>query len=155
MPPVDVADKFRQLVDSLSEEEDALLSEFIDYFEATWIGHERRGRYRPPLFQIKFWNVFDRVQDDLPRTNNSVEGWHNAFNRRVSIPHPTFRRLVKKIQQEQGGNEVFIRQLACGFNGSPMKKRYTVINERLKMIVNGYSSTSPVIPYLRAIAHNL
>ena len=55
-------------------------SEFIEYFEDNYIG--RRGRYnrgRSPLFPIAFWNCFDRLDQQLPRTNNPQEGWHNAF----------------------------------------------------------------------------
>ena len=41
-----------------------------------------RGR-RPPIFNNDLWNMFDRSQDELPRTNNSVEGWHRSFQSNV------------------------------------------------------------------------
>ena len=33
--------------------------------------------------------------------NNSIEGWHNAFSKRVSIVHPTLCRLVKKLYKSK------------------------------------------------------
>ena len=47
----------------------------LDYFEDTYIGRQRRGRPRgTPMFPINAWNMVDRTQDELPRTNNHIEG---------------------------------------------------------------------------------
>ncbi|CAF3268236.1 unnamed protein product, partial [Rotaria sp. Silwood2] len=46
------------------------------------------------------WNIHDRVAAAVPRSNNSVEGWHNAFANRVSISHPTTIKLTEKIRRE-------------------------------------------------------
>ena len=76
------------------------LSEFLDYFERTWIGLEHHGRRRRPLFSIGLWNVRDRIECALPRTNNSVEGWHRAFDIRISITHTSISKLIRKIVAE-------------------------------------------------------
>ena len=60
------------------------------------------------------WNVYDRVMLNLPRSNNSVEGWHNAFATRVTIAHPTIHKLAEKIRHEQSKFEVDIAQLLQG-----------------------------------------
>ncbi|CAF1310573.1 unnamed protein product [Rotaria magnacalcarata] len=44
---------------------------------------------RKPQFDHKLWNIHDRVVATVPRPNNSVECWHNAFADRVAISHPT------------------------------------------------------------------
>ena len=59
---------------SLNDETDGLQSDFPSYFEATWIGVVQRGRRHRPLFAISLWNVNSRVEQDFPRTNNSIEG---------------------------------------------------------------------------------
>ena len=41
------------------------------------------NRRSAPTFAVKFWNMQSRVADGLPRTNNSVEGWHHAFQSAV------------------------------------------------------------------------
>ena len=81
VPSDDVGVLFEQLLQSLNTETDAILEEFLSYFESTWVGIMQRGRRRRPLFDRLLWSCYYRVLDDLPKTNNSLEGWHHAFNR--------------------------------------------------------------------------
>jgi len=67
--------------------------------------------------------------------NNSIEGWHDAFSKRVSISHPTLRRLVKKIMQRQSSNEIVIEQMNDGIVVPPRKNGYDAVNQRLKFTV--------------------
>ena len=97
VPPQDVTQRFEGFVATFSYEDVQSLREDIDYLETTWIGAVRLGSRRQPLFPIRCWTVLQRVQHDLPRTNNSIGGWHNTFSKRVSISHQTLRRLVKKL----------------------------------------------------------
>ena len=90
---------------NLDDETDELLPDFLSYFEATWIGVVQRGRRRRPLFSVSLWNVHGRVEQDLPRTNNSIEGWHHSFDLRVAITHPTIRdwppRSLERTSQQR------------------------------------------------------
>ena len=51
-----------------------------------------RGRRRRPCFPQELWNVCERVVEDLPRTNNSLEGWHRAFDRIVANLQTDYER---------------------------------------------------------------
>lgn len=93
VPVCKVADAFTELVSMLDDETDEILCGFLSYFEATWIGGVQRGR-RKPLFEVTMWNNLERTQHDLPRTTNSLEGWHRAFDRRMGVTHPSICRLV-------------------------------------------------------------
>jgi len=75
-----------------------MLSPLITYFECTWIGIlGRRGNRRPPLFPIEIWNCFNRIKENLPRTNNKIESWHNGFSAMVSCTRPIILdRLFEK-----------------------------------------------------------
>ena len=97
VPSNKVIEASKELVASLDPETDELLGDFLVYFEMTWIGINQRGHQHWPLYDIDLWNIHDNVQDDLPRTNNSIEGWHRAFDQHVGITQPTIRRLVNKI----------------------------------------------------------
>ena len=68
----------------------------IDYFEDTYIGRLRPGGHRrAPLFNMELWNMYNQTIDDLPRTNNAVEGWHRSFQANVGAYHPNFWTLPK------------------------------------------------------------
>src|SRR5277367_6272891 len=56
------------------------IEQLRDYFEDTYIGRVvgRRRRRQQPLFPPPVWNVNDRIQEHLPRTNNCIEAWHRA-----------------------------------------------------------------------------
>ena len=68
------------------------------------------------------WNVYDRVMSNLPRSNNSVEGWHNAFATRVAIAHPTIKKLAEKIRSEQSKFEIDIALNFFKVNSQNQKK---------------------------------
>jgi len=61
----------------------------------------RSNRRVVPMFQLNVWNMFGRVNGDLPRTNNSVEGWHRAFQKTVECNHPSIFKIVEHFKKEQ------------------------------------------------------
>ena len=154
VPVTDVIDTFTEFISSLDEETDEILSRFLGYFEATWIGVVQRGRRRRPLFDIRMWNTFERTSLGLPRTTNSLEGWHRAFEQRMAVTHPSVRRLVTKIRKEQSDWELQIEMLNSGVALRSSKKKYQILNTRLGSIIEKYESYEKV-DFLRAIAHNL
>ena len=114
----------------------------------------QRGRQRRPIFNIETWNVFNRIETDLPRTNISLEGWHQAFNKRVGVTHPSIEKLVKKIKLEHANTEVILEHLSLGEDIARMNEKYARINEKIKKIHANYD-ISTGLTYLRSIAHNL
>ena len=70
----------------LHSENDA--DDILDYFEDTYMGrfHHNAPR-RESLFPIEIWNMFNRTDEELPRTNNAVEGWHRGFQANVAACH--------------------------------------------------------------------
>ena len=117
--------------------------EMLQYFERTWIGEKKRNHRRTaPLFPIDMWNSYQYVIDDLPRTNNAVEGWHNAFINRVGKHHTSMTGFIRTLQTEQGVNESLFEQLSIGREDVIPKKRrkYKDYNERLKNVVSNYDS---------------
>ena len=54
--------------------------DILDYFEDNYIGRFlHNAPRREPLFPIEIWNMFNRADEEFPRTNNAVEGWHKGF----------------------------------------------------------------------------
>ena len=93
--PQDVVNSFDELCVIIRNQYDGDIDEGLDYFEDTYIGRFRRNTPRgPPLFPIELWNMFNRTAEELPRTNNSTEAWHNSFQANVSSTHPTFWKFL-------------------------------------------------------------
>jgi len=94
-----VADTFDELMSqSFFVEHEELLRPLTDYFEDTWIGRPTRIR-RPPIFSLDLWNQYDPTLEGLPKTNNSVEGWHKAFLSLLAAIHPTIWRLIDTLKK--------------------------------------------------------
>ena len=122
--------------------------------EENFIGRQRRGRRSPPRFAIQLWNQYTRVIDNLPRSNNALEGWHNAFNNVVGFAQPSVTKLERKLQQEQHSTQLHRRQLELETTTGTKKKTYVRINEALRTIVADYHNQDAVT-YLGDIARVL
>ena len=103
IPPSDVATAFDLVAGEFDDDAD----DFLDYFEKIWIGKPRkRGNFffhyhliscillclaagrKKAQFEHQLWNIYDCAITGILLSNNSVEGWHNAFTSRVSVNHP-------------------------------------------------------------------
>ena len=71
--------KIRNLADSIRNTYNGDVDDLLDYIEDNYIGRFSNAPRLPPLFPINLWNMFNRT-DELPRTNNSVDGWHRSYN---------------------------------------------------------------------------
>ena len=51
------------------------VDDILYYFEDSYIGRFlHNAPRRELLFLIEFWNMFNRIDEELSRTNNAVEG---------------------------------------------------------------------------------
>jgi hypothetical protein len=95
--------------------------------------------------------VHDRVSANLLRTNDSIEGWHNAFAKRVSIAHPTISKLSDRIRREQSKFEIDIVQIRQGHEPKPKKQKYRLLDERIQRLVDDYRSAD-MVQFLKNLA---
>ena len=95
------------------------------------------------------WNMHQRVMDQMPRTNNSVEGWHKAFRYGIGHPHPSFVKLLSFLQKEQSLQDAIYAKL----EGGTIKKRSKLSVEREKRIYNMISNydNRETLEYLRGL----
>ena len=152
IPPHDVTQVFEEL-----SEDERIPSEFISYFEMTYIGvlkGRRSNRRRDqPMFPIEFWNVYARTEQALPRTNNNVETFHNVLNKSVSNSHPNLWKLILSLKQEESLATAKRVQFERG-DTFPKCKKYADISTRIKHIVDDYDTCDHLV-YLKSIAYNM
>lgn len=154
LPEADVIDGFNELTDVVQENFEDDFDGLLNYFEDTYIGRVRRNRRGRPLFPINTWNMFNRTNDELPRTNNNVEGWHRRFSLQVSSCHPTIWKFIDLLKEEENFVRVEIVQQLVGHAPQAQRRRYRDCNQRILTIVEDYQNRDR-IQYLRAIAHNI
>jgi len=85
------------------------------------------------------WNQYDATLEGLPKTNNSVEGWHKAFSSLLAATHPTIWRLIDTLKKEQGLTEIKINQLMVGQEPPTKRKKYREVATRIENIVATYN----------------
>src|SRR5207237_3146593 len=125
------------------EENEDLLQPLIDYFEDVWVSRARtRGRRASPQYPLNHWNCFQSTGNNLPRTNNNVEGWNHRFNMLIGAEHPTIWKLIKTIQTEQGHTEFKHNQLIAGVAPRPKSRKYKDLAARLLIKMEQWSSTA-------------
>ena len=143
------------MFDELSEECPDALIPVLDSWEDNFIGRRRRNRRAQPRFAATVWNVRERVEDGLPKTNNSVEGWHHAFQSSVDCHHPTVYKLISHFRIEQENIEQCVTWfLAEELNEDASKEKYVQLSRRLNALMPTYGNR-PLLDFLRAVSQNL
>lgn len=58
----------------------------------------------------------------------------------MAITHPTIRSLEEKLLKEQEQNELLLEYVSARIPLPPLKKKYKVVNQRIKEIVSEYGT---------------
>ena len=93
IPSEDVHLAFGKILETFPS--DTPLMPFLEYYENTWLGASGRlGRRTKPRFDLPLWNQYEKALTGSQKTNNSVEGWHRAFQHGMGFSHPTFGKFL-------------------------------------------------------------
>ena len=92
VPIEDVTLAWDQVILPFFEEnfvEDEDVESFIGYVEKAYIGrlNHRTGQRKKPMFPAETWNIHQRILNDQPTTNNSVEAWNSRWNHTLGTGH--------------------------------------------------------------------
>jgi hypothetical protein len=146
IPVTHVFDTFQTLK---SEVTCPTISAFYEYIENNYVGkhiESTRGRgvnkktivsRQDPVFPIELWSVYSRINDNLPRTNNFVETWHNAFGSMLK-KHPLVYELVDEFRKEHKRTVNNLIKLNTGivYKRQP---EYMILDERIRNVVKTYT----------------
>ncbi|XP_052125880.1 uncharacterized protein LOC113214494 [Frankliniella occidentalis] len=93
VPTEDVAASFQEARANIPNS----MRPFTKYFAETYVlGKRAQGGRRavPPRYPPDQWNQYEAVLSDDPRTNNTMEAWHNRFQTMVGKSHPALYTLI-------------------------------------------------------------
>ena len=160
VPEHDVVDRFQELTDKFHDLVDEFpelerVHELLCYVDLYYIrGIERQnGRGRaPPKYPIAMWNHFLDPANDVPRTTNAVEGYHNGLNSLFLSKHPTLWKVLSGLELDMA---LHLKTLADAqvVNNTACNLKYVNITERLAAKVATYAGSLDKLLYLRHVAH--
>ncbi|CAF1264599.1 unnamed protein product [Adineta steineri] len=138
VPPNNVIEEFARIKENASD----ILDDLILYFEDNFIGRiMTRNRRKNPRYNINMWNCFERINEDLPRTNNAIEGWHNAFHNVVG-DHPSLFTFIKDIVREEKNTTIVWNQVLAGTQSQTKRTKYDKIDLRIRNMVKEFHTVS-------------
>uniref|UniRef100_A0A7E4W694 MULE domain-containing protein n=2 Tax=Panagrellus redivivus TaxID=6233 RepID=A0A7E4W694_PANRE len=134
-----------------------------NYFKKTYIVRIHNGEERPPLFPPENWNHVTSVNEETARTNNGIEGWHNAFRVHFYGNRQNFSKVIEALKAEEARARMRIAAHLIDptreVRGYPRRKAYETNDRLLRELVQRYLAT-PVaerdaLHYLRAVQFRL
>ena len=120
VPIADTTNAFNELSNHAGNQEQVIL----DYFESTYVGELRRSRRLMPRFPHTMWNMNGRVQDDLPRTNNDLEGRHNRLAGAFTNRHANIWKFISALKDDSTLNHHRIMEVLIGAPLQPQRQTY-------------------------------
>ncbi|OXU27995.1 hypothetical protein TSAR_001294 [Trichomalopsis sarcophagae] len=114
VPPDEVKELFENLVEEEFATAKANVDNDLGYFQNTYIGNTVGRRVVAQLFSIDRWNHYNSVIDNLPRTNNSVEGWHRGFDFTIHKRGVNIFYVFKAFKADQALTAVKLTQIRTG-----------------------------------------
>jgi len=75
-------------------------------YHSSFSGQPRRTSRKAPHHPHPLWNYHDAIAEGLPRTNNSVEGWHRGFDALNTRYQDPLWETVQNFKREQGLSEL-------------------------------------------------
>lgn len=129
--------------------------QIVEYFEDNYVGRLTQEGRRAPRFPCALWNNRVRIQSGLPRTNNNVKGWHSAFNRAIGAHHLNIYKFLHQLQLEQNKNEVAIARLIAGSEPPTRARKYVLIDQRLRRLVDWFSAGTSRLDFLFSVSHSI
>lgn len=96
---------------------------FVEYFQNFWMS-----------IDSELWNHFE---NQGPRTNNHLEGWHSRLNRKFTRKHPNLWVLLEQLKKEEALASLAVTKMNAGF--MPKKKaKYAQSDEKLRTMRLNY-----------------
>ena len=105
--------------------------EFLDYIEKFYVGEKdgNTGLKKIPFFPIETWNLYSRIKENKPRTNNTVERWKKQIQIDSGEHHLGFLDFIESLRLEQGITESNIVLVKTGVENKKKQKYIDVDNQ--------------------------
>jgi hypothetical protein len=107
--------------------------------------------FRAPLTPIDFWNISERIAEDLPRTTNSVEAWHHALGHSLKEDHSSIWRIFEIMKEEFSLSNAHASSQRVDPKNNQKQKYERITEDIQKKRRELLDETIGTMPYLRSI----
>ena len=128
LPSSEIPDAFDQIKPLMPSNAQAV----VQYFEKYYVHGKIRRVLRnsteirnPPLFPPSLWSVHELIENNYPRTQNVVEGWHQRWLTLLGKQHVGIYTIIKEMRKEQHQTQLQIESILHG-EPSPYKCKYQI-----------------------------
>uniref|UniRef100_A0A914N0Y0 Uncharacterized protein n=3 Tax=Meloidogyne TaxID=189290 RepID=A0A914N0Y0_MELIC len=132
----------------------------VDAWIRAWIVNENLQN-RMALFPIPLWNLTQRIENGLSRSNNSLEAWHHVWSSLLSR-RPRLSQFIKRMLKEYTRWEEIVREFqnspADGIRGKGIRRRAIYLNQdaNLQQIYAEFEQRGQnPLQYLRTVSYRL
>ncbi|KAK0406841.1 hypothetical protein QR680_018839 [Steinernema hermaphroditum] len=119
------------------------------------------GYVQHKLNSVEFWNCRASILSDRPRTNNAIEGWHNAFKSHFgSAVHPSLSKIIVALQKEEASAMLTLLPRETD-SSQPLlaherRSKYVQVDKSIKSLVLHFDgSVSGVVSHLMTLQNYL
>lgn len=157
LPANEIPAAFDILKNNMRDEAAGLMQWFETYYVHGRVRRTMRNGNvlrNNPLFPPDLWSITDNIDHALPRTQNTVEAWHRRWDELLGNTHVGIFKIINEIQREQNRVQLDIELILRGVP-RPIQKRSNRQHEARIQTVYSNRTTTPLMDYLRAMAHNI
>lgn len=117
--PEKVGGYSKKLEAYIIEEGNENVLDLFKWFKNEFITNSRRNK------KIEFWNIKTRTEENIPRTTNSLEGYHRHLNTLNDVKQTSIIPILNELKNEQTITE---NKLFYSLKNKPIAKTDNVLN---------------------------
>lgn len=106
----------------------------VESFEKTYLGNLDVNGRSGALFCIDDWNFYSEIVEgrEIPRTNNSVEGFHRGFTDRFTGAHPPMMKFMNALKHQQRATDFTLNRMDYNINDLTNRKKKRIDESELR-----------------------
>lgn len=123
------------------------LNNLYDYFYNTYLKPNAK-------YPIDLWHCSFLIENNIPRTNNSIEGWHYAFKSTIGNSKNSFPLLFFKLKNEEDAARIKNIRIDIG-ETLERNRKYVNIETNLRLFLERRANNNYGFDFVQALTNIL
>lgn len=146
VPPEEVNEYYSELYDSIHDKD---WIKIANYFKKNYISNQNSGsRYDP-----NFWCIGDARSELFPRTQNTIEGWHNRLRVLIGKKNCGLYAIINELRKELINAINKVEKIKVG-EYPAMKKINKIKHKKMRRVIKKRERTQK-LEYLKSVSTHI